>query len=65
METKRIIAKTKMKEIPKTCRECDLHVFGNGMILCGVCRDWLTPQEYNEGKIRLENCPLEEVNATN
>ena len=56
-----IIIKTKMKELPKSCKECDLHVFGNGVIMCGVCRDWLTPQEFREGRIKLETCPLEEL----
>ena len=57
---KRIIVKTKMKEIPKTCKECDLHVFGWGVLMCGVLKDWIDAFEYRSGKVKLDNCPLEE-----
>lgn len=61
-----VIIKTKMKEIPETCRECELHIFMYGNLVCPVLRDWIEPSEYREGKNKLKNCPLEEgKNETN
>lgn len=55
-----IIIKTKMKELPKNCRECELRVISNGAILCGVLKDFMSVEEYRCGRTKFENCPLEE-----
>lgn len=54
-----IIIKTKMTEIPKTCKECELRVLAPNMIMCGYLKDWLEPFQYKKGKVKLDNCPLE------
>lgn len=58
---KKVIIKTNMSEIPNSCKECRLHTFTLGVIACPVVRDWIEPQEFRAGKIKLENCPLEKV----
>lgn len=56
-----IIIKTKMIEIPNSCKECELHTFSLGVLACPVVRDWIEPQEFRNGKKKLDNCPLEKV----
>lgn len=55
-----VIVKTKMREIPETCRECELHVFMQGNVGCIYAREWIEPYQWSEGKKKLEDCPLEE-----
>lgn len=57
---KKIIVRTKMTEIPTSCRECSLHVYMWHNIGCAILRDWIEPMEFREGKRKLEGCPLEE-----
>lgn len=56
----KIIIKTKMAEMPTNCKECTLHIFMWGVLGCPLCKDWIEPQEFRNGKVKLENCPLEE-----
>lgn len=58
-----IVAKTKMKEMPKSCRQCEIKVLGDKIVGCPVLHDWLEDWEIEKGKIKLEKCPLEEHNA--
>ena len=42
------------------CKQCEnsiINMFGIG---CDKLKDWLTHQEYKNGKVKLDNCPLEE-----
>lgn len=55
-----IIIKTNMTKLPNTCKECELRTIGNGVIMCGVKKDWIELWEYKSGKVKLDNCPLEE-----
>ena len=54
-----IIIKTKMTKLPESCRECDYRVITNGAILCGVIKDFMSVEEYRNGRTKFENCPLE------
>lgn len=54
-----IIVKTKMTEIPASCKECSLSIKGFGNIGCPILRDWLEPFQYRNGQEKLDNCPLE------
>ena len=56
-----IIIKTKMKELPTNCKECELHIFMWGNLGCVVTRDWIETWQWKEGKKKLDNCPLEEI----
>lgn len=61
-----IIIKTNMEKTPTSCKECDLRVVAPKMIMCPVLHDWIEPFEFKNGKVKLENCPLEEQkNETN
>lgn len=56
-----VIAKTGMKEKPKTCWGCDYtHDDRNGMTVCSMTKDSLYPM--GVPKV-LENCPLTEVDS--
>lgn len=54
-----IIIKTKMTEIPKSCKECEVSAKGFGNIMCPILKNWLEPFEIRAGKVKLEGCPLE------
>lgn len=56
-----IIVKTEMAEIPISCNDCQLSMKGYGLISCPIVKDWLEQWQLDEGKIKLDNCPLEEV----
>lgn len=58
-----IIIKTKMVAIPNSCKECRISVKGFENIGCPVLHDWLEPYEYKNGKVKLDNCPLEKTDA--
>ena len=54
-----IIIKTNMEKLPQSCRECELRVVGNGVIMCSVSKNWIELWEYKDGKTKLDECPLE------
>ena len=56
-----IIIKTKMTEIPTSCKECSISLKSYGNIGCPILRDWLEPFQYKNDKVKLDNCPLEKV----
>lgn len=56
-----IVVKTKMKQLPKSCKECDLVVIGGGIVMCPVSKNWLEIFEINAGETKLKECPLEVV----
>lgn len=58
-----IIIKTEMKDLPNSCKECDLSVKGYGNTMCPFLRDWLEPFEIRSGKTKLDKCPLEKTDV--
>jgi len=50
-----------MEKIPTSCKECDYRVVTNGAILCGVIKDFMSVEEYRNGRTKFESCPLREV----
>ena len=55
-----IIIKTKMTKIPNSCKECEISSKAYGNVMCGVLKDWIEPYERKSGKVKLDNCPLED-----
>lgn len=41
----------------KVCPIAIINIFGD--IGCPILKDWLTHQEYRNGKIKLDSCPKE------
>lgn len=63
-----IVAKTKMRKIPKTCKDCkvSMHEFGGDRVCVIARRD--CPMELSNGNWRYGKptwCPLVELEATN
>ena len=56
-----VVAKTEMNEKPKTCSECKISLSGYGLISCPILKNWLEQWEIEEGKTKLDNCPLEQI----
>lgn len=55
-----IIIKTNMTKIPNSCKECDMKVVARHIIMCSVLHDFMDVEEYRNGRIKFEKCPLEE-----
>lgn len=60
-----IIVKTKLSDIPNNCKECYYHIqsFMTSDIGCPLIKDWINIEEWKKGKRKLDNCPLEKINA--
>lgn len=56
-----IIIKTNMSEVPTDCKKCEYVSIGYGLILCPIVHNWIEVWEYNTGRKKLDNCPLETV----
>lgn len=56
-----IIIKTKMMEIPTSCKECSISLINYGLVACPILRDWLEGWQIKAGKVKQDNCPLEKV----
>lgn len=53
-----VIIKTNMSKLPTNCKDCELKVAAPGMIMCPVLHDWIEPFEFQNGKVKLDKCPL-------
>ena len=54
-----MITPIKLKNIPSNCRECEYALKQYGLIGCKLLRDWIEIWEWEEGKQKLKECPLD------
>ena len=56
-----VTIKTKMETMPNSCKECQYSYRSFGVYLCPLLKNWLEKWEMHEGKLKLDDCPLEEA----
>ena len=56
-----IVVKTKMTEIPNSCKECQYSYRTFGVVLCPLLKEWLEKWQIAEGQKKIKGCPLEQL----
>ena len=53
-----VIVKTKMTDLPNSCKECEFWFQTYGLVVCPLLREWIEDWQWKEGMRKQEKCPL-------